>query len=184
MERGDKIRLSDWEAMAFVGILPKEHAAPQRVQFTVTLWLSLEACGSQADLTQSVNYADVLASVNALTDGGHWPLLESLGRAICAMLLLPPLAGGAQVQAVEVSMSKPDILGGRAVPSVTLFREFPMNTPQKSQAWLLHSEPIVSAVVEDVPHDEPSDNDAQTTILGQTHEHVRRLVVRSGPYSL
>jgi FolB domain-containing protein len=180
----DSISLSDWESMVFVGILPKEHAAPQRVGFSITLWLDLEACAENANLSESVNYADVLSSVTALAGGGHWPLLESLGRAICGMLLLPPLNGGqAQVASVEVKMSKPDILGGVATPTVTLRRDAPMRMPTGNGVTVLHSEATISAVVQQLSTNESLPTDGEVTLLSVGA--VRRvLVVRTAAYSL
>ena len=180
----DSISLSDWEAMVFVGILPKEHAAPQRVLFSITLWLDLESCGRDADLSASVNYADVLSSVTALTNGGHWPLLESLGRAICGMLLLPPINGSqAQIASVKVKMSKPDILGGVATPSVTIHRDAPMALPTKGGVTVLHSEPTISAVVEHFSAEDEPPTDGEATVLSEG-EVRRMLIVRTAGYSL
>ena len=184
MPMRDSISLSDWESMVFVGILPKEHAAPQRVRFTITLWLDLETCARDADLSASVNYADVLSSVTALTNGGHWPLLESLGRAICGMLLMPPINGSqAQIASVKVKMSKPDILGGVATPSVTIHRDAPMTLPTKGGVTVLHSESTISAVVQQISAGAPMPTDGEITVLSDG-DLRRILVLRTAGYSL
>jgi hypothetical protein len=100
------------------------------------------------------------------------------------MLLLPPLNGGqAQVASVEVKMSKPDILGGVATPTVTLRRDAPMRMPTSNGVTVLHSEATISAVVQQLSTNESLPTDGEVTLLSVGA--VRRvLVVRTAAYSL
>jgi len=120
----DYIELDGVTLQLSVGILEREHLAKQSVDLRLRLGLDLERCGVEADLDHSVNYAEVLDQVTALASSGHWRLLESLGRAIALMLLRPPAAfeARAAVAWVEVVLRKPEVLGGRGVPSVRLLR--------------------------------------------------------------
>lgn len=120
----DRIVLSDLRFDAIVGVLPSEQAAAQPLRVDLELWLDLEQAGSTGDLSRSVDYAAVAHQVRFLAQHGRWRLIESLGTAICRLLLAPPAAqeARAQVARASVQIAKPTILGGLAIPAVSLRR--------------------------------------------------------------
>lgn len=116
----DRIVLDDLCFDAIVGVLPSEQACAQPLVLKLELWLDLDGAGASGDLEKSVDYAAVARQVRFVAQQGRWRLIESLGTAICRLLLAPPAhqEGRAQVERAAVSIAKPTILGGLAVPSV------------------------------------------------------------------
>ena len=130
----DRITLDHFEVSCVVGILDWERTTPQPVGIEVTLALDLDGAAA-GDLALSIDYAAVMHQLTALCQG-RWRLLESLGAAACRLLLAPPgPEPRAAVQAVTVRLSKPKVLDGKAIPSVTLHRE---------RAWLVLPTRIVA----------------------------------------
>ncbi len=120
----DWITLTDLRFDAMVGILPSEQAAAQPLHLEIKMGVDLDKAGGTGDLSQSVDYAGVANQVRFMAQQGRWRLIESLGTAICRLLLAPPAAqeGRAAIDRVEVRIRKPTILQGLAVPGVTLRR--------------------------------------------------------------
>lgn len=120
----DWIEITGFRLHCIVGVLDFEQVAPQPLDLEIALRLDLSGAAG-GDLSASVDYAAVVDQVEVLATRGCWRLLESLGSAICALLLAPPCPGEARaaVQAVRVAMRKPTILRGRAVPGVVLNRD-------------------------------------------------------------
>jgi FolB domain-containing protein len=142
----DSISLDAFEVECIIGILDSERITPQPLQFEVRLHLPLDGAAA-GDLGRSVNYAAVLEQVTALAMG-RWRLLESLGTAACRLFLAPPCPAESRalVSSVEITMRKPHILGGRAVPAVTIRRD---------RRWLhlptRRSEGMVAEVLQETP---------------------------------
>ncbi|MCB9673824.1 MAG: dihydroneopterin aldolase [Alphaproteobacteria bacterium] len=120
----DWIVLQDLRFDAIVGVLPSEQAAAQPLELEVKLGVDLDEAGGTGDLSKSVDYASIAHQVRFLAQQGRWRLIESLGTAICRLLLAPPgeQEGRAPITRVELRIRKPTILGGLAVPGITLRR--------------------------------------------------------------
>jgi dihydroneopterin aldolase len=128
LSRRDWIVLSGVSLPCVLGLGDRERRAPQALVAEVGLALDLdEAAGG--DLSASVDYAAVLDQIGLLAVHGRWRLLESMVAAMARHLLSRSAPGEAraQVDCVWIRVTKPDIFGGRAVPSVELLRD---------RAWL------------------------------------------------
>lgn len=121
----DWIELQQLRFEAIVGILAFEQARAQPLELEICLGVDLDGAGATGDLAQSVDYAAVAHQTRFIAQQGRWRLIESLGTAICRLLLAPPSALEARtaIQGVEVHIAKPTILEGLAVPSVRLRRQ-------------------------------------------------------------
>lgn len=119
----DWIELEHFTVEAVLGVLEREQRVTQPLQISLRLELDLSGAAS-GDLSRSLNYASVMEQTRTLVQTGQWRLLESIGQAICSLMLAPPAPQEerAQVQAVEVRLRKPTILEGAAVPGVGLRR--------------------------------------------------------------
>lgn len=118
----DIIRLESFTIDAIVGITDPEQRALQPV--VIDLVMSVDLAGAAGgDLSRSVDYAAVYEQTKTLVQYGHWRLIESLAVGIANLVLAPPAASErrAQVDAIEVTIRKPNILPG-ATPSVTVRR--------------------------------------------------------------
>lgn len=120
----DWIDLTAFRTDAFIGVLPEEAQAPQPLDIEVGMGLDLQGAGDSDDLAGTIDYARVCEEVTFLAQAGHWRLLESLGLAILRHLLSRPAVGEARAAAerVRVTLRKPAILQGRAIPGVVMER--------------------------------------------------------------
>jgi dihydroneopterin aldolase len=120
----DVITLDGIDLEVIVGILDFERVEPQPLRMDLALHLDLESCGQTGDLALGIDYASVLDQVRMVAEEGRWWLIESMGIAICALLLAAPTAGEArgQIQRVDLAIRKPTILDGVAVPGVKMSR--------------------------------------------------------------
>ena len=122
--RLDSITLEDITLDVIVGILDHERVHPQPLVLDLTLFLDLGPCGEHGDLALSVDYAAVLAQVRAVAEEGRWWLIESMAVALCRLLLAEPGASEsrARIAQVDLRIRKPAILGGVAIPGVSMSR--------------------------------------------------------------
>jgi FolB domain-containing protein len=122
--RRDWILLSGISMHCVLGLHDWERRAAQALVAEVGMALDLdEAAGG--DLAASVNYAAVLDQIGFIAVHGKWRLLESMVAAMARHLLSQPAPGEAraQIDCVRIKVTKPDIFGGRAAPSVELSRD-------------------------------------------------------------
>jgi len=119
----DWIELDDFRINCIIGVLEREQREAQNIEVKLRLGLDLVPAAG-GDLSRSVNYADVADQTEFLAKCGRWRLLESLGAAICQLMLCDPAPGErrASVQQVEVLIRKPEILGEQATPAIRLHR--------------------------------------------------------------
>jgi dihydroneopterin aldolase len=144
---GDWIELESFRVDCILGVLDREQTMPQPLDIGLRLGLDLGPSGDLDALERTVNYASVVAQVAMLVEEGRFRLLESMAMAICRLLLAPPAPreGRAAVDRVEVSLRKPVVLGGRAVPGVRVHRE---------AAWCdLRTRSVGPGVLVDVLHE-------------------------------
>lgn len=118
----DWVELRDVRIQCHIGILDWEQERTQPLVLDLRMGLDLDGAAG-GDLSRSVDYAAVLQQLTWLAVQGRWRLLESLGTAAARMLLLPPAEPRAPIERVVLSMHKPEVLGGAAVPTVRLERE-------------------------------------------------------------
>jgi 7,8-dihydroneopterin aldolase/epimerase/oxygenase len=125
--RSDWIVLSGMSLPCVVGIHDWERRKPQVLVAEIGMALDLDEAAS-GDLAASVDYAAMLDQVELIALHGRWRLLESMVATLARHLLSQPAHGEARAQVdwVRIKVTKPDIFGGRAVPSVELLRD---------QAW-------------------------------------------------
>jgi len=105
-------------------VLDFEQVTPQPIELDLELMLGLGSSGDSGDLASTVDYATVADEVVFLATHSRLRLIESLGLAICRNILAVPRSGEARaaVEQVTVHIRKPTILGGRAIPGVTMTR--------------------------------------------------------------
>ena len=123
----DWIGLERMTVSCRVGCSAAERSAEQPVAIDLGLSLDLDAAMG-GDIARSVDYAAILEQVTFIAREGRFALLESLAAAVARHLLAPVARGEprAEIQAARVKVSKPEIFGGRAVPSIEVARD---------QAW-------------------------------------------------
>ena len=80
----DQIHIQQLRFEACHGVLPDEHETPQPFIFDITLELDLEPAAKSDELEQTVNYADVAATVERIVNGEHCRLIEHLADRVIA----------------------------------------------------------------------------------------------------
>jgi FolB domain-containing protein len=123
---------ADWVSLTKVslsfpcvlGISEWERRETQTLELELAMSLDLDGAAG-GDLRRSVDYAAALDHVQFIAQHGRWMLLESMAAAMARLVLAPPAIGEkrAQVRTVLVRLKKPDVFGGRAVPSVEIRRD-------------------------------------------------------------
>ena len=119
----DRIQLSHVRLHLIIGILPAERLIPQPVDVGVDLDLDLGKAAVSGNLTQSIDYGDLLKQVSFILHAGHFYLLETAALAL-VHFLLTPLNKDAQVSQARVSLSKREAPRvSPAIPKVTVARD-------------------------------------------------------------
>lgn len=98
----DVIELRGLRVSAVVGVLSEERDRPQPLVFDLDLERSFDVAALSDDLSETTNYAEVLALTARVASGGAFLLLETLAyRVAHEILALDPA-----IDAVSVAVAK------------------------------------------------------------------------------
>jgi dihydroneopterin aldolase len=105
----DRVVLANMAFQARHGVHEREKVEPQRFEVDVELELDLQPAGLDDDLSRTVDYGAVYATVQQVVESTTFNLIEALAEAICHQLLAEqPL-----IDEVTVRVRKPEVeLGG------------------------------------------------------------------------
>jgi FolB domain-containing protein len=119
----DWIHLRQLSFPCIIGLLKSEQCTEQRVTLDISLGLDITA-SAQGSLEASVDYVVLAPQLQFIAQQSRWRLLESMGMALVRFILLPPAAGEgrAAVDEARVSITKPQALGGGALPTLEMSR--------------------------------------------------------------
>lgn len=98
----DRILLGGIRAVGRHGVLPEERRRAQPFEVDLEIEAALEGAGVRDDLTLTVDYGEVIATVVAVVEGGGYRLLEALATEIASRVLAYE-----RVSAVTVEVRKP-----------------------------------------------------------------------------
>lgn len=120
----DVITLRGLTVDCIVGIYNRERVAAQPLRVDVALFLDTRAAGASGKLGLTVHYGRLAGELRFLLEACRFELLESAAEAVCHHLLAPatPDAPHARVVAATVLVTKPQALGGAAVPALQVHR--------------------------------------------------------------
>jgi dihydroneopterin aldolase len=105
----DRIVLADMRFEARHGVHDHEKVTPQRFEVDVELLVDLHPAGLEDDLTRTVDYGTVYATVRQIVESTTFNLIEALAEAIAHEIL----AEQAVAQEIVVRVRKPEVkLGG------------------------------------------------------------------------
>ncbi|MDR2647559.1 MAG: dihydropteroate synthase [Oscillospiraceae bacterium] len=100
----DQMHISGLEFYAFHGVLPEERSLGQRFVLDMILWIDLrEACEAD-DLRRTVNYADVLKTVETVFLQQSCMLIEHAAQSVAAAVL----RDYAPVERLRITLHKPN----------------------------------------------------------------------------
>ena len=112
----DQIHIRQLKLNVVIGVYPRERETPQAVIVDLALHLDLQVAGRSDQLTDTVDYAALVARVRKAAGKSRFQLLEALAEHIADMCLREK-----RVAAVDVTVAKPGALPGIGV-AVTLHR--------------------------------------------------------------
>ena len=97
----DTIRVRGLRVLALCGALPEEYERPQPFELDLDLHLDLSVAGHSDDLSDTIDYGDLVARVEQLCTAEHVVLLERMAERVAALVL-----SDARVDTVEVEVRK------------------------------------------------------------------------------
>lgn len=106
-----KIHLKDFGLSMGIGIHDDEKARSQKIIIDLSLTCALPAHFS---IERVVDYDQLCQQITALCHQRHYDLLEELAETITSHCLTLP-----QVVAATITITKPDALGGAAIPMIS-----------------------------------------------------------------
>ena len=120
----DTIILSGLTVHCIVGVYGQERRVAQALRVDVELHLDTRPVHTGAGFSGTVDYARLSGELTFLLEACRFGMLESAAEALARYVLAPPTADAAQaqVQAVTLTLTKPEALAGRATPSVRIHR--------------------------------------------------------------
>ncbi len=83
----DQIHIEELEVFSRVGVTDNERAAPQRLIFTITIWLSVSFDDLDDDISRTVNYSAVAALAREFAREQSYKLIETLAGQLALRLL-------------------------------------------------------------------------------------------------
>ena len=112
----DQIHIRQLKLRAVIGVYPRERKAPQPVIVDLVLHTDLQAAGRSDRLTDTLDYAALVARVRKAVAKSRFQLLEALAGHIADLCLREP-----RIAAVDVTVAKSRALPGIGV-AVTIHR--------------------------------------------------------------
>lgn len=97
------------------GCNPLEKHGPQAVNVHVDAWAPVEAIANPHDIRQVVDYEVIFLAVRKLEQNDHCECLES-----SILEVMDAIFGIAVVRSAHVSMHKPHVYNGQAMPAISL----------------------------------------------------------------
>ena len=129
----DKICLKSLVVECIVGVYPAERITPQPLTLDLELFLNTRPAGGGGGLSLSVDYARLCGELEFLLKSCRFRLLEEAAEVLCRYLLAPPAptVERAQIEALTLTLTKKNALGGRAVPSLCVHRKHDEYDPKQ-----------------------------------------------------
>ena len=120
----DVIEVRGLTVDCIVGVYRRERVATQPLQLDVALFLDTREAAVAGKLGRTVHYGRLEGELRFLLESCRFELLESAAEVVCRYVLAPPTEDShrAQVRAATVRVTKPQALGGRAIPSLQVHR--------------------------------------------------------------
>jgi len=106
----DQIHIQQLKLNAVIGAYPRERKAPQPVIVDIALHMDLQVAGRSDQLTDTIDYASLVARVRKAVTKSRFQLLEALAEHIADLCMHAP-----RIAAVDVTVAKPGALPGIGV---------------------------------------------------------------------
>lgn len=83
----DRILIKELAVNFQVGVPDSERERPQRLLLNIELFSDFTKCAASDDISQTINYFDVVQDVKGFGSKREWKLIEKLAEDLAAMLL-------------------------------------------------------------------------------------------------
>ena len=107
----DCIHLTNIRAYGYTGALPEEQILGQWFEVDLTLWIDLSHAGQSDRLADTLNYCDVIETVQHLVKTSRLVLLERLATLIAESVLQFDRVSQVRVQLIKPAAPIPDFAG-------------------------------------------------------------------------
>ena len=114
----DTIQISGIRCYGYTGYFPEEQVLGQWFEVDLTIWMDLSITGSDDQLDNTLNYADVVERVTNLLETSRFKTIERLNAVIIEAVLAFPPAQKVHSRLVKVSPPIPHF-GGRIAIAMT-----------------------------------------------------------------
>ncbi len=120
----DVLRIEELTVDCVVGVYPHERDTPQPLRLDVEMRLDTELAGVKESFASTVDYAATTEELVFLLRSCRFHLLETAAHALARYLLAPPSVDDRRpaLDSVRIRLTKPQALGGVAVPSLEIDR--------------------------------------------------------------
>ncbi|MDZ7639644.1 MAG: dihydroneopterin aldolase [Bryobacterales bacterium] len=114
----DRIHLFEARIRCRIGVPPEERAQPQEIVLDLSMEKDLRAAALSGDVADTIDYAAVLSTLEAVAASREWVLIESLAEAMCAAIL-----ERYPTESVRILLRKPQALQARGVAAAAVEME-------------------------------------------------------------
>ena len=83
----DIIFIDDFRLSTLIGIYPREKLVPQTIEMSLQIGTSIVHAGASDDISDTINYADVVERLRSELATRHFNLLEKLAEYVAALLI-------------------------------------------------------------------------------------------------
>jgi dihydroneopterin aldolase len=87
MSEGDCIHIEQLLVIARVGVTENERKAPQRVSLNITVWPRADFAALHDDISETINYSAIAASVRSVIEQAEFNLIETLADRVASQLV-------------------------------------------------------------------------------------------------
>lgn len=114
----DLLRLIDVGVDCLIGIHPEERSTPQPLRVSLSFAVDTRRAAFEENLALSVDYARVAGEVTFVLQQGQFHLIETAAEVVSRSVL----SGLEHLDELELTLEKPQALGGNGFPALTLKR--------------------------------------------------------------
>ncbi len=107
----DTIHLTGIRCYGYTGYLPEEQVLGQWFEVDLTLWLDLSPAGKSDAIEDTLDYRNIISTVQQLVKTSKFALLERLANAIAQSILESDRVAQVQVRLSKPAAPIPDFTG-------------------------------------------------------------------------
>ena len=117
MSKSDRIKITDLQLRAIIGINPDERKNLQDVLINIVLYVDSRPAAKSDDISDSANYRSITKEIIKLVESSRFYLIEKLASEIATICLKSQ-----QVETVSVNVQKPTALRFAKSVGITIER--------------------------------------------------------------